>query len=125
MKDETHSCAQYNEKPSNWQNAPTASPSDVFDPKVTNLRLVPKDGFKGIRQDIIEFSALALKCDAFSWQKLQYQVLLADICKSDAPDDVRQEAMRALMATSDWDFFTTIPGYEDVIKEAVGIKATK
>ena len=124
MKDETYSSAQYNEKPSNWQNAPTASPSDVSNPKVTKLRLVPKDGFKGIREAIIEFTTLALKQEAFSVEKLQYQRLLAEICNSDAPDELRQEALRSLIATSDWGFMEDIPDYKKVIMNAVGIEKT-
>ena len=124
MKDETYSSAQYNEKPSNWQNAPTASPSGASDPKVTKLSLVPKDGFRGIREDIIEFTALALKQEAFSVERLQYQRLLAEICNSDAPDELRQEAMRSLLTTSDWGFMEDIPDYKKVIMDSVGIEKT-
>ena len=124
MKDETYSSAQYNEKPSNWQNPPTASPSDVSDPKVTKLSLVPSDGFKDIRDDIIEFTTLALKHETFSFERLQYQRLLAEICKSDAPDELRQEAMRSLLTTSDWGFMEDIPDYKKVIMDSVGIEKT-
>tara|TARA_R110000803_G_scaffold1941_3_gene6336 strand:- start:3149 stop:3523 length:375 start_codon:yes stop_codon:yes gene_type:complete len=124
MKDDTYSSAQYNEKPSNWQNAPNGPPSGVSDPKVTKLRLVPSDGFKDIREDIIEFTALALKHEAFSFERLQYQRLLAEICKSDASDELRQEAMRSLLTTSDWGFMEDIPDYKKVIMNAVGIEKT-
>lgn len=124
MKDETYSSAQYNEAPSGWQNPPTASPSGASDPKVTKLSLVPKDGFRGIREDIIEFTALALKQEAFSVERLQYQRLLAEICNSDAPDELRQEALRSLLATSDWGFMEDIPNYKKVIMNAVGIEKT-
>tara|TARA_R110002074_G_scaffold100007_4_gene216197 strand:- start:26 stop:400 length:375 start_codon:yes stop_codon:yes gene_type:complete len=124
MKDETYSSAQYNEKPSDWQNAPNGPPSGASDPKVTKLSLIPRDGFRGIREDIIEFTALALKCEAFSVEKLQYQRLLAEICNSDAPDELRQEAMRSLLTTSDWGFMEDIPDYKKVIMDSVGIEKT-
>ena len=80
MKDETYSSAQYNEKPSNWQNPPTASPSDVSDPKVIKLSLVPSDGFKDIRDDIIEFTTLALKHETFSFERKSVKAMLQTMC---------------------------------------------
>jgi hypothetical protein len=96
----------------------------VSDPKVIKLSLVPSDGFKDIRDDIIEFTTLALKHEAFSFERLQYQRLLAEICNSDASDELRQEAMRSLLTTSDWGFMEDIPDYKKVIMDAVGIEKT-
>jgi hypothetical protein len=123
MKDETYSSAQYNETPSGWQNPPTASPSDVSDPKVTKLHLAYDSAWTEMSQEIALFTKEGLECCTFSAERQHYQYLLASICKSNAPDDLRKEALRGLLKTSDWDFITTIPGYQEVIKEAVGMES--
>ena len=118
MNDETHSSAIYGEKPSDWQNAPTGSPSGVSNLNVTSLRMVQNyDGFGAIREDIEEFTELALNEKPYSPERLSYQGNLAQICQSDAPDKVRQDALRGLLRTSGWSFLNEIPGYAEIIHE--------
>jgi len=124
MNDETHSSAIHGEKPSDWQNAPTGSPSGVSNLNVTSLRMVQKDGFGAIREDIEEFTEFALKEKPFSTERLSYQSHLSLICQSDAPDDVRQDALRGLLKTSDWNFIKTVPGYAEIINEVFSDRRT-
>ena len=98
-----NSAAQYGEKPSDWQNGPIAPPSGVSDPTTIHstksqaqrdkrtsdaygsratfptadvISLV-KNNLIEIREDIEEFTNLALNCEAFSKEKAHSQVLLS------------------------------------------------
>ena len=112
-----NSAASYGEEPSDWQNGPIAPPtSDVIS--------LFKINFVEIREDIEEFTRLALNCEAFSEEKNHLQGLLAHICKSNLPIELRQEALRGILRTSCWpDLLRSVPEYKEVIGEFVEMRS--
>lgn len=109
-----NSAAQYGETPSEWQNAP---------PTADVISLV-ENNFVEIREDIEEFTRLALNCEAFSDEKNHLQGLLSHICKSNIPIELRQEALRGILRTSCWpDILRSVPGYKEVIGEFVEMRS--
>ena len=112
-----NSAAQYGEAPSEWQNAPIAPPT-------ADVILLVENNFKEIREDIEEFTRLALNCEAFSDEKNHLQGLLSHICKSNIPIELRQEALRGILRTSCWpDILRSVPGYKEVIGEFVEMRS--
>ena len=72
-----------------------------------------------LERDIKEFVAEIENAQAFSSEKVHLQMLLAEICKNTAAsDEVRQQAARALIDTSDLaDAIRTVPDSESLNKE--------
>tara|TARA_R110001606_G_C15127178_1_gene622845 strand:+ start:57 stop:581 length:525 start_codon:yes stop_codon:yes gene_type:complete len=107
---------QRNKKSSDRYGKSTVPTADV-------ISLVEND-FKEIREDIEEFTRLALNCEAFSEEKNHLQGLLSHICKSNVPIELRQEALRGILRTSCWpDLLRSVPGYQDVIGEFVEMRS--
>ena len=72
-----------------------------------------------LERDIKEFVSEIENAQAFSSEKVHLQMLLAEICaNTSASDEVRQQAARALIHTSDLSAaIQTVPNFEMLIEE--------
>jgi len=101
----------YGQSVTSWQHKPTGPTNENI------LELVKTNRFD-LSDDVKEFSEYARKSEPFSCEKVQYQYLLSEICKSDADLSVRRQAATELIRTSDVvNALCSLPGFEELLKE--------